>query len=522
MAALRSTLFDQVAAHAAAMPQAPALVGTDGTVPYAALERRARSVAAGLAARGVGRGDVVAVQLPNTAAFVELLLGATALGAVVQTVHMTYRRAELVALLGHSRARVFVGLDRVRDDAPAATVLALRGRADAPLPALSTVVAVGDPPDGAVGWRTLADAAPAGTLPAVGPDAPYVLLYTSGTTASPKGVPTTARRFLGNAADAAAEFVFGPGDVLLAAAPFTHLYGLFVLQAGLLSGAALSLLPAFSPAALIETVRRDRVTALFAGPAHFKPLLDQDAMSRSDFAPVRLLCLSGTAVPPALARAVEARLSGGEVIQLWGMSELQAGAYGRPGDPPSLRLETAGRAAPQTALRVVDEQGTERARGVEGRLQVRGAAVFDGYLDNPAASAAAFDDGWFDTGDTAVIRPDDALVLTGRVKELIDRGGVKFNPVDVEVLLDARPGVGRCVLAPMPDPVLGERACAFVVPDGTAEVTLASLTAALDAAGVAKFKWPERLEFVDELPMTPTQKVRRSVLTDLVKTRMTR
>jgi acyl-CoA synthetase (AMP-forming)/AMP-acid ligase II len=151
---------------------------------------------------------------------------------------------------------------------------------------------------------------------------------------------------------------------------------------------------------------------------------------------------------------------------------------------------------------------------------VRGASVFDGYLDNPAASAEAFRAGWFDTGDTALLRTDGALVLTGRVKELIDRGGVKFNPVDVETLLDTVPGVGRCVLAPMPDPVLGERACAFVVRDGSAEVTLASLTAALQAAGVAKLKWPERLEFVDELPVTPTQKVRRALLTELVTRRM--
>jgi len=522
MTAAASTLFQHLCARAASTPDAPALSGPDGIVRYAALERRARSVAAGLAGLGVRRGDVVALQLPNTPAFVEALLGAGALGAVVQTVHLVYRRAELAALLGHSGARVYVGLALLRDDSPAATVLALRDGPEPALPALATVVAVGDPPPAAVGWAALAETPPAVTLPTMGPDDPYVLLYTSGTTASPKGVPTTARRFLGNAVDAAGEFGFGPGDVLLAAAPFSHLYGLFVLQAALVSGAALALLPTFTPAGLVETVRRDRVTALFAGPAHFKPLLDQNAMRAADFASVRLLCLSGTTVPPALAADVEAHLPAGRVIQLWGMSELQAGAYGRPADPPTLRLETAGRAAPQTELRVVDADGVRCAAGVEGRLQVRGAAVFDGYLHHPAATAAAFEDGWFDTGDTAVLRPDGALVLTGRTKELINRGGVKFNPVDVEVLLDAVPGVGRCVLAPMPDPVLGERACAFVVPDGRAEVTLAALTAALDAAGVAKFKWPERLELVEALPMTPTQKVRRPMLTELVKTRMTR
>jgi cyclohexanecarboxylate-CoA ligase len=516
------TLLSHVIAHAARAPDAPAVIDAGAPIGYAELAQRARRLSAGLAARGIGRGDVVAVQLPNVAAFVVALLGTTALGAVVQTVHMPYRRSELRTLLAHGGARAFIGLASFRDASPVATVLALRDEPDRPLAALRTVVSVGAPVAGAQDWDTLGDRAPVPPPVDVDADDPYVLLYTSGTTASPKGVPTSARRFLGNAADAVRAWSVGPGDVLLSAAPFTHLYGLFVLECALVGGAALSLLPAFTPPGLVATVRRDRPTAVFAGPAHFKPLLDGDAMRPEDFASVRLLCLSGTTVAPALARAVEARLPRGRVVQLWGMSELQAGAYALPDDPPGLRHETAGRAAPRTGLRVVDDAGAPLPAGVEGRLEVRGPSVFAGYLDNPEATAAAFRDGWFDTGDTALLRTDGALVLTGRVKELIDRGGVKFNPVDVETLLESVPGVGRCALAPMPDPVLGERACAFVVRNGAAEVTLAALTGALDAAGVAKFKWPERLEFVDELPLTPTQKVRRAVLTEIATRRTTR
>jgi acyl-CoA synthetase (AMP-forming)/AMP-acid ligase II len=513
-------LFGVVARQARATPEAPALLDVDGPVSYGQLHAGARALAGGLAAQGVGRGDVVAVQLPNGLPFVLTLLAAQAVGAAVQTVHMPYRRAELAALLGHSGARAFVGLSAFRDAAPAATVVALRDAADGGLPRLATVIAVGEPVPGALPWPRVCAAAPLRETAAAGADAPSVLLYTSGTTASPKGVPGIARRYLGNAADAVRAWHLGPDDVLLAVAPFSHLYGLFVLECGLLAGASLSVLPAFTPDGLLAVLRRDRPTAVFAGPAHLKPLLDGGTIDAGDFAATRLLCLSGTTVPPALARAVEAHLPAGRVIQLWGMSELQAGAYGRLDDPPSIRHETAGRAAPRTELRVVDDTGADAPTGAEGRLWVRGASVFDGYLDNPAASAEAFRAGWFDTGDTALLRTDGALVLTGRVKELIDRGGVKFNPVDVETLLDTVPGVGRCVLAPMPDPVLGERACAFVVRDGSAEVTLASLTAALQAAGVAKLKWPERLEFVDELPVTPTQKVRRALLTELVTRRM--
>jgi non-ribosomal peptide synthetase component E (peptide arylation enzyme) len=120
-----------------------------------------------------------------------------------------------------------------------------------------------------------------------------------------------------------------------------------------------------------------------------------------------------------------------------------------------------------------------------------------------------------------MMREDAGLVITGRVKELINRGGVKFNPVDVEAILDRVSGVARCILAPMPDPILGERTCAFVQRNGTSPVTLESLVQALERAGVAKFKWPERLEFVDEFPLTPTQKVRRPLLTALITARFT-
>jgi len=507
------TLAEHVSRHAASQPDSCAVLLRGAVVDYRSLDRLARSLEAGLRRLGIGAGDVLAVQLPNSLEFIVTLLAATRLGAITQTVHMPYRRAELSSLLEHSRARAFIGLSQFKDASPVQTMLDLKAQADPASSPLEHVIAVGETFAGSHAWEALCQVEP-GTGPgAQDIDAPYVLLYTSGTTTSPKGILTSARRFIGNASQAVDELNYSASDVVLSAAPFTHLYGLFVLQCALVSGASISLLAAFSPAELIDTVRRDRPTVIFAGPAHFKPLIDQNLMQPAEFAPTRLICLSGTTVPPALARAVEARLPAGVVIQLWGMSELQAGSYGRPGDSASIRHETAGRAAPEIQLQVVGDDNQPLPRGQEGRLRVQGPSVFKGYLNNVAESRACLKDGWFDTGDTAVLRDDDGLVITGRVKELINRGGIKFNPVDVEALLDLVPGVGRCILAPMPDPVLGERTCAFVQRDGRAEVTLEALLQALDAAGVAKFKWPERLEFVTEFPVTPTQKVRRAVLT---------
>ncbi len=498
--------------------------GASGLTSYCELIARSRQLAAELASLGIGNGDIVAVQLPNTPEFVVTLLALNALGAMVQMVHMPYRQAELSFMLTHSGARAFVGLSSFRNESPVQWALQISkeqiARADQSVPRLELIIALGSPVTGTLDWAALVAQ---GSLRSQGwnaieqvDDNGYVLLYTSGTTADPKGVPITHGRFLNNALASIAPLEVTASDVLLSVAPFTHLYGLFVLELALLAGAGLSLLATFTPPELVTSVIRDRASAIFAAPAHFKPLLDQNAMKPDDFQSVRFVCLSGSAVPPALARQVEAQLSRGVVLQLWGMSELQAGSFGRPSDPPHIRLESAGCASPGTELRIIDDQGTALKQGLEGRLQVRGPSLFDGYLNNPGASAQAFDQDWFDTGDTAKLTEDKALVITGRVKELINRGGIKFNPIDVELILDRIAGVERCVLVPMADPVLGERACAFVKSNRQADITLVMLTQALAQAGVAKFKWPERLVMIDEMPLTPTQKVMRAKLAALI------
>ena len=199
------------------------------------------------------------------------------------------------------------------------------------------------------------------------------------------------------------------------------------------------------------------------------------------------------------------------------MSELQAGSFGRPGDPVKTRLNTAGRPAPGTRLRVVDSDGKALEAGHEGELEVTGPSVFDGYLNNDAETAAAFTgDGWFRTGDLAVIDAGGYVTLTGRVKEIINRGGVKYNPIDIELLIMTLDAVEACAIVPYSDPVLGERACLFVSQSAPAPLELADITALLEHKGIARYKWPERLKIITDMPMTPTRKVMRGVLKDMV------
>jgi acyl-coenzyme A synthetase/AMP-(fatty) acid ligase len=339
------------------------------------------------------------------------------------------------------------------------------------------------------------------------PDDRFLLLYTSGTTDEPKGVPHAQRGFLANAMASVPEMEISKEEIILSAAPLTHLYGLYAYHLALCSGAAMSLLPAFTPPDFARVIEKHRVDCVFAGPAHFKPLLDGGLLERHDFSSVRFACLSGSPVPPELAAAVEKKLPKGKTIQLWGMTELQAGSFSRPRDPAEVRHGTAGAATPGTELRVVGE-----------RLQVRGISLFSGYLKNPKATREAFSaDGWFETGDTAELSAAGHLRFTGRVKEIINRGGVKYSPLDVEAIIDRMPGIARSAIVPFPDVVLGERACVFVQPAlDAARPTLEAIVRALDSAGVAKFKWPERLELVEAMPITPTQKVMRGRLRELL------
>jgi non-ribosomal peptide synthetase component E (peptide arylation enzyme) len=207
----------------------------------------------------------------------------------------------------------------------------------------------------------------------------------------------------------------------------------------------------------------------------------------------------------------------GKVLQLWGMSEMQAGTFTRPGDPLSVRSSTAGRASPGTELRIADGT-TALPTDTEGELQARGRSVFAGYLDNAEATSAAFTaDGWFRTGDLARLDAQGNLAITGRLKDVINRGGVKFNAADVETIIGAHEAVAQCAIVPMPDPVLGERACCFLMlKPGAQAITLDDLRIWLSARDVAKLKWPERVEIIADMPMTPTRKVKKTELVKLL------
>ena len=537
-------------------PDAPAIVGGGQTLSYRELAGRVAALAGGLKGLGLGSGDVVAVQLPNRVEYLVSYLAICAIGGVMTTLYVPYRAAEMETLLTHSRARAFIGLDAMGDFRPTRTVLDLRSRtgspehvielgeasegargATGPAAAPGGTSGVGGPAEGSGGTGGVADptdapggaSASAGSADAAGgasafadlagapphdlsdgPVAadPFLLLYTSGTSARPKGVPLAYQGILGNARLGAPEHGITAADRILSAAPFGHLYGLYSFHLALSVGAATVLLPAFTPPDLARTLDAEAVTVLFAAPAHVAACLGAGLLSAGGLSRLRLAVLSGSAVAPAVAKGLQERMANGHVTQLWGMTETQAGLYTRPGDPIETVAGTAGRPSPGTEVRIVGAGDTALPPGEEGELQVRGSLLFPGYFDHPEANREAFSaGGWFRTGDLAVVTGEGNVAITGRCKDVINRGGIKYNPRDIEDLLAAHPQIDMAAIVPVPDPVLGERACCCITVAGGAAPTLDAVCAYLDENGVAKVRWPERLEVLDAMPLTATRKI---------------
>jgi cyclohexanecarboxylate-CoA ligase/acyl-CoA synthetase len=489
----------------------------DDTLSYADFAARVKAFAGALADAGIARGDVVAVHLPNIPEFLIAWLAINELGAIMQTLHVPYGVREIEHLLAHSGAKACLALAKLRERSPAADIASLRGR----VPSLRLVIAVGGDVAGTDSFAALMQRGATSACDEKGgwqptpiqASDPFMQLYTSGTTSSPKAVRVTFNHFLSNARMCAAELGITSEDRILCLAPYTHLYGLYTVQLGLATGATTCLLDLFTPPGFVRALEAFRPTILFAGPAHVAPCLQQNLFQGVDFSGLRVAVVTGSTVPASLSAAFEALLPDGKVLQAWGMTELQFGACSRPSDAREIRFETIGRATPGTELRVADADGRVLPHGETGELQVRGCSLFSGYEKNEEINTSSFtDDRWFRTGDLASMDAQGNVRLRGRTKELINRGGIKFNPIDMEIAIAGHPAVAQVAIAPLPDEVLTERAACFVILKPGASLSFDELKSFLAERQFAKFTWPEHLAIVADMPMTPTRKVMKADL----------
>ncbi len=496
---------DWLAQWARKAPDRPAALAPGGGLSYAELDDQVRRFARGLLAQGFRKGDVIGVQLPNVPAILVALYGIQAMGGVPALLHMPYRGGELEPLLRHVAARgvvCFAGIEGF-------DAAALMAEMQAKVPSLEQVIVVGGTaPAGSLAFDNLLAHEPGEIADPPGPDDPGVVMFTSGTTSAPKAVVHPYRTLVLDGVSCARGFHIDAEQTVLCAPAFTHAFGLIVLLAMLEAGATNAMMAAYAPPVLEGTLVRDEVTILFCGPAHVKGGRKAGFFGPAVCQNLRRVFIGGAVCLPEVLIGLEEACPGVRVCQTWGMTEVLDIIIGHEDAPQEVRATSIGPVFGDCSARICDPDGVELTSGDEGELEIRSPYNFWGYLDNQAANEASFrSGGWFRTGDLARIDAAGNITVTGRLKDVIMRGGIKINPLDVEELMEAHAAVLQAAMVPVPDEVLGERACLFVVLAPEAALTLDDVKEYLAGAKVAKMFWPERLAIVESMPMTPTRKV---------------
>lgn len=500
-----------------------AVVSGDTRLTYAELDRRCDRLARGMRDLGVGAGDRVAVQLPNTAAFVEVLFASARLGAIPVLVMPAYRQHELRSVMEIAEPVAYVVPDG-RGGHGGRGGFDYRAQAAALLdevPTLRHVVVAGDAGDTG-GFTPLADLAAHDTgddagadFPDVDPEAIALCVMSGGTTGAPKLVPRTHENYayLPTGCRAAG---LDSDEVYLATLPLAHNFPLSCpgLLGTLQTGGTAVMAPSSSPDEVFPLIERERVTWSTVVPTIVDLWTHAVQWHSGDLSSLRMLQVGGAVFRPETARrAVE--VLGCGLQQVYGMAEglLTMTALD---DPEELVLTTQGRPpSPGDEIRVVDAEGDDVEPGAVGELWTRGPSTVRGYLGVPAGSSESFTpDAHYRTGDLARRLPSGHLVIEGRVKDVINRGGDKVPCEELEGHLLAHPAVRSVAAVPVPDPGLGERVCVYLVTEEDAELpTLRTLRVFLQERGVASFKFPERVEPIDRLPLTKIGKIDRKSLT---------
>ncbi|MFB7708875.1 long-chain fatty acid--CoA ligase [Streptomyces sp. NPDC056105] len=486
-----TNLARNLARTAEARPDSPALRLDDQVLDYRALDGRSARVASWLSAEGVAPGDRVAIMLPNIPDFAVVYYGVLRAGAVVVPMNPLLKAGEIGYSAGDCAARTILTWGASLPEASAAadqlgitctdiTAAAFADKLDAVEPRAEIVE------------RTDDDAA--------------VVLYTSGTTGRPKGAVLTHGNLRSNTESVSRLLDITGTDTVFGGLPFFHVFGQTCgLNAAVLTGACVTLLPRFDAGAALEILIRDRVTVMEGVPTMFVALLAAaEAADGARVETVRLSATGGSAMPVEVLHRFEATF-GCPVIEGYGLSEtapvVTLGAVDGVRKPGSIGTPIAG-----IEVRLINEEGKDVAEGEIGELAVRGPNVMSGYWNRPEANEAAFTDGWFRTGDLARRDEDGYYFIVDRKKDMIIRGGYNVYPREIEELLYTHPAVAEAAVVGVPHELHGEEISAVVALRPGAAASPEELSEYVKAR-VAPYKYPRTVRLVDALPKGPTGKI---------------
>ena len=499
----------------------------DYTRTYAQFRDDVDRVAAAFIALGVKPGYHVAVWATNVPQWFLTFWAAVKIGAVLVTVNTAYRIHEIEYLLRQSDTHTLVMIENYKDVNYAEIMqelcpeLAKKGK-DRPLyaenlPFLRNIVTVGFAMDGCHTWEEmlrLADRVPTEEVrrraAAVRPDDVCNMQYTSGTTGFPKGVMLTHTNIVNNGKTIGDRMDLSTADRMLIQVPMFHCFGMVLSMTSMMThGGTLCPLPYFSPKSSLACIIQERITCFNGVPTMFLAMFNHAAFADTDFSYMRTGIMAGANCPPELMRRAAAEMNMTEILSVYGQTESAPGCtMGEVNEDLYTRTDTVGSAFPGVECRIIDpETGEEAADGVQGEFVARGYNIMKGYYKMPEATAQTIDaDGWLHTGDICVRDENGYYKVTGRLKDMIIRGGENIYPREIEEFYLTNPKIRDVQVIGVPDKNYGEEACAYVILHEGARADAAEL-AAFGKAHIAKHKVPRYFVFTDAFPLNAAGKV---------------
>jgi PAS domain S-box-containing protein len=509
---------------AAALPDADALLYANGPrYTFATLEHEARTIARGLMAIGVERGERVVLWATNVPEWIVLEFALAKIGAILVPAHTSLRASDIRHVLRQSEAATIITMSAFRglDYIGALNDI---GASSGSISTLRRFIHLGEEtPSGFIPYARLRELAaqvdPSGLdvrSKAVSIDDVINIQFTSGTTGAPKGVMLSSRGVVNNANALGTGLGFTPADRLCLSVPLFHTFGSVVGVLGFYTqGACICPIEYFDPRRVLDTIQRERCTALYGVPTMFLAALECEDFHRYDLTSLRTGMMAGSSCPEALMRRVMSDMHLPEMTIAYGLTEASPAITQTPRDAPiERRTNTVGPALPDLEVRIIDTVSRQDvAPGGRGELCVRGYNVMRGYYNDPDATRAAIDpEGWLHTGDEGIKDDDGWFRITGRIKELIIRGGENIAPVEIENCLREHPAVADACAYSLPDAFWGEVVGASVRLESDDERAVGVTGDSLMAwcrDRLARFKVPASIRFVPEFPMTASGKIQR-------------
>lgn len=513
------SLGDYLDLHADERADDVAAIDDDTSVTWGELRDRADAIAAGLMELGLDVGSRIAVQLPDGIEWIALRLGIARAGGISVPVYPRFGRQEIEHVVETVEPFVYVCSDDSEHGSVADSVVEIRESVDA----LKHVFTVDESVEGARPLDVLRGSTEGFSPERIDPDRPDLLALSSGTTGSPKIYYVVQNTYLSTAKDVMGRCSVSEYDTVMTLAPVQQAFGHIVsIYLSLASGATISITATNDPEEQWRRIAADEPAFVGAIPTQTAKLMNSEVAEAHTLEFVRSWVNGGAPLPTEVAEWAEEK--GATIVNGYGAGDGGWATTARPMDPRRTRIQTVGPRHPAMRVDVVDDDGDPLPTGEVGEVIMLGGGCCFGYFEDRERTEEVFDvggprDGWFHSRDAGSIDEQGNLTIVGRLDDMILRGGQNVYPAEIEDVLMELEGVAEAAVIGVPDPELGERVGAYIVEASGSTVTHDEIVTWFDSRGLAKFKWPECVETVDELPRSPGGKIKKSALREDVEDR---